>query len=239
VSLIKKNKTPLYKQFIALRENVQCRNKVLKFKKKKWERYNHAYRKKTKWYRIRKPKDQRVYLITKYANVGTAFGRRHRDRLQAIKRFRLHYGNLPRKYLKKQIKLLLRPKRDPRHILIMERFESRLDTVLYRANFSASMRSAKQLILHGNVFVNSILIKKHSYSLTSGDIITVKVTVKCRNIISYHMGRSHKWPQLPKHLVINYATMQIVFRDIRRSNFATDFFFHLGLDRILRFARMR
>ena len=45
--LKKKNKfKPLYKQFIKLRENVQNRKKLLKFKNQKWERLIQYYKKK-------------------------------------------------------------------------------------------------------------------------------------------------------------------------------------------------
>jgi hypothetical protein len=55
----KKNRyKPRFKQFLKLRENVQNRNKILKFKKKKWEKLLQFYKRKLKRYKKFKPKDQ-------------------------------------------------------------------------------------------------------------------------------------------------------------------------------------
>ena len=69
--MIFKNKNrfkPLYKQFIKLKENVQNREKLLKFKKQKWEKLIQTYKKKLKQYKKFKPKDQNCYLVSKYPN---------------------------------------------------------------------------------------------------------------------------------------------------------------------------
>ena len=50
--LVKKNKfNPIYKQLVRLRENVQNRKKLLKFKKQKWKQFIYYYKRKLKRYR--------------------------------------------------------------------------------------------------------------------------------------------------------------------------------------------
>ena len=53
----KKNRfKPLYKQFIKLRENVQNREKILNFKKKKWSNLLFYYKRSLKRFNKFKPK---------------------------------------------------------------------------------------------------------------------------------------------------------------------------------------
>ena len=41
---------PLYKQFLRLRDNIQDKKKLLKFKKKKWQSFIQNYKRKLKRY---------------------------------------------------------------------------------------------------------------------------------------------------------------------------------------------
>lgn len=229
---------PIFKQFLKLRENVQNRQKLLKFKKKKWESFLRFYSNKLKNFKKFKPIDHSKYSVTKYGTRGTGYNKRYRDTLQSGKRFRLFYGNLLEKYFKKKIKKILNKKQSNSKSLIglelafIQLFESRLDTVLYRAKFAPSVRSARQLILHGKVYVNKIQIKSRAYALKSGDIISLDL--RCLDVFENHIINSIKWPVPPKHLIINYKTLQILFLgDIKSTNIASEFSFNLKLQKIL------
>lgn len=52
--------------------------------------------------------------------------------------------------------------------------EKRLDFALFRSMFASSVRQARQYILHGYVHVNGIKIKQPGYTLSPGDIFSVK-----------------------------------------------------------------
>ena len=172
--LIKKNKfKPLYKQFIKLRENVQNRTKLLKFKKQKWEKLLQYYRRKLKRYKKFKPKDQTQYIVSKFSNKSNSYKKRFKNTLNDSKKFRLFYGNLSKKYVKKQIKNTLKKKSINFYIKFLTHFEHRLDTILYRSKFAISLRNAKQLIVHGKILINNKLIRIPSYKLIPGDLITI------------------------------------------------------------------
>ena len=230
----KKRIKPIFKQFLKLRENVQNRQKVLKFKKKKWKSFLKFYLKKLKNYKKFKPLDQFRYFVTKYGTRGVGYNKRFRDTLQAGKRLKNFYGNLLKKYLKKKIKLTLNRKK---YVLRVESaflhlFESRLDTVLYRAKFAPTIRSAQQLILHGKIYVNQKQVKNKTYNLKSGD--TIHLSLSCLNLYENHIVNSIKWPVPPKHLVINYRTLQILFmNNIESTNIANEFSFNLQLQKVL------
>lgn len=232
--LLKKNKfKPIFKQYLKLRENVQNRNKLLKFKKKKWQIFLTYYKKKLKRYKKFKSMDHSKYFLTKYGNQRISYKKRFKSTLNASKKLRIFYGNLSKKYLKKKIKTTLNKKK---LMISMENaflcsFERRLDAVLYRAKFVSTIQSAQQLILHGKVCVNQIQIKSKAYNLKNGDIINLNLS--CFNLYENHIINTNKWPIPAKHLLINYKTLQIlVIENIESTNAANDFLFDLQLQKI-------
>ncbi len=56
--------------------------------------------------------------------------------------------------------------------------ERRLDTVVYRAKFVATMFAARQFINHGHVKVNGRRVNIASYKVKVGDLIEVKESSK-------------------------------------------------------------
>ena len=232
--LQKKNKfKPIFKQLIKLRENVQNRQKILKFKKEKWKLFIKFYLTKLKKFKKFKSLDHSRYFLTKRGTRGVSYGKRFRDTLHAGKRLRLFYGNLLKKYLKKQIKLALKPKKLKlnREKVFLQLFERRLDTVLYRSKFAPTVRSARQLILHGKIYINHVQTKNKAYLLKNGDIVSLNL--KCLNTYEAHIVNSIKWSVPPKHLLINYRTLQILFLgNIEFTNMANAFTFNLRLQKI-------
>jgi ribosomal protein S4 len=201
---------PLYKQFNKLRANVQERKKLFKFKKKKWEKLQLAIKNNLKKYNKYKAKNQAGYYVTEFANKGNTAKKEFRNALYSARRFRLYYGNLSKKFLKKQLKLTLKKKKIKNYFLeFLKPFEKRLDTTIYKARFSVSLRNARQLILHGKIFVNKNLIKNPSYVLNNGD--TVSINPEYCFLVRKNLKKLKKnWPTPPRHLIINYKTMEII-----------------------------
>ena len=84
--------------------------------------------------------------------------------------FRLFYGCLKLKYIKKAIKLSQKKKNKISYFLYL--MELRLDVILYRLNLTATIREARQLVLHGKVKVNNLIIKNPSYALKINDLLS-------------------------------------------------------------------
>lgn len=233
----------LYKKFIQLRLNVQNRTKILKFKRKKWLQLIQQYSRKLQRFNKFKLKDQTKYQISKYAYKGKSRKKQFKNNFNSVKKFKLYYGSLSRKDLKKNIHYMLKKKtKNLSHIniLFLELFEKRLDTILFRAKFSKSIRNSQQLISHGKILVNQRVIKSSSYKMKEGDIISVKpqywglieknLKYYIKNKLEY---RATIWPIPPKHITINYKTLEICFNKIRPNNFAIDFHFNLNIEKIL------
>ena len=235
----RKRHKPFYKQFLRLRQNVQDRPKLFTFRKQKWHKFHQNLKKQLKFYKRFKIKDQFQLSVSKFASRGNSFQRKFRNNLHERKIFSLFYGGLKKSYLKKSILKSVNTKNyinhnlaDYRHITF-KFFESRLDTVIHRANFSLSIQEASQLILHGHVFVNGRPVKTKSYSLKTNDLIEIAHNEKARALVKKSIDRSNFWPIPPKHLLINYKTLQILFVYPDDSNLMPVFNHYLNLDSVI------
>jgi small subunit ribosomal protein S4 len=225
---------PLYKQFINLNENVQNRKKILQFKKQKWIKLVSLVKKKLKRYKKFKPQNQTQYVVSRYPNKWNSYKKgKYRNILQIYKKFKLFYGNFTRQKIKKFIKqsLNINNKINNTNLIFLKIFESRLDTILYRAKFSKSIRESRQLIVHGKILVNNKKIHSQCYFAKSGDLITIKFNDSW--VIEKNIANAIIWPIPPKHLVINYKTLQIIVGTIDNNNLSSYFHFNFNLEKLL------
>lgn len=234
----KKRHKPFYKQFLRLRKNVQNRPKLLKFKKQKWINFQLYSKKQLTLKKRFKIKDQYQLFVSKFASRGNSFQRKFRNNLYDRKIFSLFYGKLKNKYIKTRVLNLFRSKKDYHHSVdfrykILQFFESRLDTVLYRANFSSSMKNAAQLILHGHVLVNGMLVRTKSYILKVNDSVEIIQNKKSRDLVKNNLDKSSFWPVPPNHLLINYSTLQILVTYTNDSNLMPIFNHYLNIDSVI------
>lgn len=165
---------PLYKKLLRLRVNPLKNNKVLKFKRKKWNIFIDRVSKTKNFFTKYKPHTHYNYNTSKFASQGNSYKKKFKNDLIAKKSFNYFYGNLRKKYLKTHISQIYKSKnfRDPM-ITLVEFFESRLDSVIYRSKFSYSIKNAQQLITHKHVRVNNRIEKNKSYMLKQGDFIQI------------------------------------------------------------------
>lgn len=230
----KKRYKPFYKQFLRLRKNIQNRPKLFKFKKQKWARFQQYSKNQLKFYKRFKIKDQFQLSVSKFAGRGNSFQKKFRNNLYERKTFSLFYGKLKKKYLKKHILKSVTSNNMDFRYKTLQFFESRLDVVLYRVNFSLSIKGSSQLILHGHVLVNGTPVTTKSYILKPNDLIEIKRDLKSRNLIKKNLDRSNFWPIPPKHLLVNYKTLQIMFVYTDTSNLMPIFNHYLNIDSIIR-----
>jgi ribosomal protein S4 len=235
----KKRYKPFYKQFLKLRKNIQNRPKLFKFKKQKWKVFQQYSRRQLKFYKRFKIKDQFQLSASRFASRGNSFQRNFRNILNERKTFSLFYGLLKKKYLKRHIsritssKKVLNSNSSDFRYNALRFFESRLDTVLYRSSFSLSLRGAGQLVLHGHILVNGSAVKTKSFILKTNDSIEIAYNEKSRSIIKKNIDRSNFWPIPPKHLLINYRTLQILFVYTKDSNLVPVFNHYLNLNSVI------
>lgn len=211
--LKKKRYKPFYKQFLRLRINIQNRRKVFRFRKKKWEQFQFHALYQLKFFKRYKFKDQFKLFAKKFASQGNSFKKHFRNISQERQLFSLFYGGLKKRYLKTQIVKAVQLKNggsfDMRH-RVVQFFENRLDTVLYRAGFCLSVKEAKKFVLHKHVLVNQKYVMAGSYILKPNDLIELSDKSKPRNFVKQNLRNFFFWPIPAKHLLINYKTLQIL-----------------------------
>lgn len=227
---------PLYKQLIKLRENVQNRRKVFRFKKQKWVSFIKYATRNLKMYWRSKPISQTKSVVPRSMNKWNSYrSGKYRNTLQTYKRFKTMYGGFTKKKIKKVLNTALNKSRTCREnvkLILLRRLESRLDVVLHQAKFFTSVRSARQIISHGKtILVNYNKVKSPSYILKPGDLVSVNF--KYRNLVQSHVIIAAAKPVIPKHLTVNYKTLQIIFGPSFGNNVSSNYTFHLNLKELL------
>ena len=223
---------PIFKKFISLRKNIRNNFKILKFKKKKWQKLNfflkRSNRTRKKYYKYF---DNSLYFVYRF---GTRFKNKYSYKIKTSKKFRLFYGNLSKSYLKKKINSLKSSqtyKKFTKSQILLYKLEQRLDTILYRSHFATSIRTARQLISHGHIQINGKTVFNHSNNVKLGDKITI--SPKINFLIKFNIGSSSFWPLPPKYLCINYKLLEIrLVENIGYSNFSTYFPFWMDWNTI-------
>ena len=87
--------------------------------------------------------------------------------------------------------------------------ERRLDTVVYRAKFVATMFAARQFINHGHVSVNGRRVNIPSYLVNEGDVIEVKQ--KSRDMILVLEAVDSPERDVPDYVTVDHNKMQGTF----------------------------
>ena len=93
--------------------------------------------------------------------------------LMAKQKLKGYYGNIGERQFRRYYEAAISSRGDSGDQLI-GLLESRLDTVVYRLKFVATVFAARQFVSHGHVTVNGKRVNIPSYSVNEGDVIQVK-----------------------------------------------------------------
>ncbi|MFM8701906.1 MAG: 30S ribosomal protein S4 [Hyphomicrobiales bacterium] len=102
--------------------------------------------------------------------------------LRAKQKLKGYYGNISEKQFRRYYHEALRLKGDSGENLI-GLLERRLDAVVYRAKFVATVFAARQFVNHGHIRVNGRRVNISSYQVKVGDVIEVKDASKQLSIV--------------------------------------------------------
>lgn len=105
---------------------------------------------------------------TKRKKMGSPYALRLREK----QKVRFNYG-LTEKALRRVVEEALRRKENTGQVII-ELLERRLDNVLFRAGFAATIPAARQLATHGHVVVNGRRETIPSRRLVRGDLVSIR-----------------------------------------------------------------
>ncbi len=106
-------------------------------------------------------------------------GRRLRDygiRLQEKQKLRYHY-NIAEKQFRRTLEEASRRPGNTGEVLL-QLLERRLDNVVRRTGMARTIWAARQMVAHGHVLVNGRKTDRPSFSVSVGDVITVKPKIE-------------------------------------------------------------
>ncbi len=126
--------------------------------------------------------------------------------LQAKQRLKFYYGNISEKQFFNTFTLAYKMKGDNSENFI-GLLESRLDVIVYRANFVPTIFAARQFVNHKHVLVNGKAVNIASYRLKVGDVVSVRDKSKKLNILLEAMQKMER--DIPSYLQLDKDSFSI------------------------------
>lgn len=125
----------------------------------------------------------------------TSYGIRLREK-QKVKRY---YGVYERQFVR-YFEMAERAKGNTGEVLLTL-LERRLDNVIRKLGFAASPKAAREVVVHGHIYINDRKVDRPSYQVKVGDKIAVKDREKSRKLIRSNLEAcggptSQGWLQL-------------------------------------------
>ena len=121
-------------------------------------------------------------------------------RLINNKKLSLFYGKISLRKIKQHV-LSTRAQKTINLMLILE---TRLDTLLVRAQFCTTVWTARQLIAHKKICVNHQIVTHPTYHITNGDIVSIIPKFKGQLQESMQLTLKQTKSTAPSNLEVNY-----------------------------------
>ena len=125
------------------------------------------------WGRPKSPFNTRAYGPGQHGQTKTSKPSDYGIQLQAKQKLKAYYGNINERQFRNIYRKALAKRGDTTENLIAL-LESRLDTIIYRAKFAATVFSARQMINHGHIRVNKKRVNISSYLVKDTDLIEIR-----------------------------------------------------------------
>ena len=128
--------------------------------------------------------------------------------LRAKQKLKGYYGDISEKQFRATFDEAERRKGDtPENLIGL--LESRLDAVVYRSKFVATIFAARQFVNHGHVTVNGIRVNIPSYRCKAGDLIEVKEKSKQLTIVLEAASLAER--DVPDYIEVDHHKMKATY----------------------------
>ncbi len=85
--------------------------------------------------------------------------------------------------------------------VLVASLETRFDNMVYRSGFAASIRQARQMVVHGHMLVNGSKVDRPSYAIKVGDVISLREKSKTSGTYKDNFeSASATFPYISKNL---------------------------------------
>lgn len=127
---------------------------------------------------------------------GSSFKKPKSSVSQLLEKQRLRYHHsLTNKQLKRYASNAYQTS-GPTGLLLMCDLAMRLDSILFQMGFTDSIRSARQLIRHGHIFVNSYRVSMPAYRCRREDLICVSPKANIRRLVNRYLLQNRRRARL-------------------------------------------
>ena len=125
------------------------------------------------WGRPKSPFNSRNYPPGQHGKAKKGKPSDYGTQLEAKQKMKFYYGNMNERQFRNVYRKAMKKKGNTTENLVAL-LESRLDTIIYRAKLATTVFSARQLINHGHVKVNSKKVNIPSFLVKTKDSIEIK-----------------------------------------------------------------
>ena len=152
------------------------------------------------WGRAKSPVNKRKYKPGQHGPTGHSKRTDYGTQLSAKQLLKGYYGNISEKKFRSYYDEAMRRTGDTASEIIAQ-LESRLDAIVYRANFVPTVFAARQVVSHGHILVNGKRVNIPSYQVKVGDVVTLKEAA--RNIPMVVQAKNNKEREVPDYISVN------------------------------------
>ena len=160
------------------------------------------------WGRPKSPFNTRAYGPGQHGQSRQGKPSDYGIQLQAKQKLKGYYGNINERQFRNIYKKATMQKGDTGENLI-GLLERRLDAVVYRARFSTTIFSARQLINHGHVKVNGKKVNIGSYIVNEED--TIEIRDKSKQLAFIDIALANKERETPEYILMDEKNKKVTF----------------------------
>ena len=160
------------------------------------------------WGRPKSPFNTRAYGPGQHGQSRQGKPSDYGIQLQAKQKLKGYYGNINERQFRNIYKKAAMQKGDTGENLI-GLLERRLDAVVYRARFSTTIFSARQLINHGHVRVNGKKVNIGSYKVDEED--TIEIRDKSKQLAIIDIALANKERETPEYIQMDEKNKKVKF----------------------------
>ena len=160
------------------------------------------------WGRPKSPFNTRAYGPGQHGQSRQGKPSDYGIQLQAKQKLKAYYGNINERQFRNIYKKASMLKGDTSENLI-GLLEKRLDAVIYRAKFSTTIFSARQLINHGHVKVNGKKVNIASYSVKEED--SIEIREKSKQLAIVDIALASKERETPEYIQMDEKNKKFKF----------------------------
>ena len=160
------------------------------------------------WGRPKSPFNKRAYGPGQHGQTKTSKPSDYGIQLQAKQKLKAYYGNMNERQFRNIYKKANMLKGDTSENLI-GLLERRLDAVIYRAKFSTTIFSARQLINHGHVRVNGKKVNIGSYLVKEED--SIEIRDKSKQLAIIDIALANKERETPEYIQLDQKNKKFKF----------------------------